>query len=97
MVGWNTHYKYHSKYTHFLWQIKWQLELLGALRIMGDGAYLHSLLTFHRSNTEACPVCDRSSVHPAEFSHLVRRMEHNLVSEGRQQEERERHYKNSLI
>ena len=25
----------YSKHTHFRWKIKWRLELLGALRIMG--------------------------------------------------------------
>ena len=39
-------YKYHSKDTHFRWKIKWWLELLVALRSMGDRSPLtlvHSL------------------------------------------------------
>ena len=34
-LEWNTHYKYNSKDTHFRWKIKWRLELLSALGIMG--------------------------------------------------------------
>ena len=33
-------YKYHSKDTHFRWKIKWRLEHLGALGIMGEAAPL---------------------------------------------------------
>ena len=29
-------HKYHSKDTRFRWKIKWRLELLGALGIMGE-------------------------------------------------------------
>ena len=38
-LGWNTDYKYHSKDTHFRWKIKWRLELLGALVIIGDALF----------------------------------------------------------
>ena len=35
-LGWNTDFKYHSKVTHFRWKIKWRLERLSALEIMGE-------------------------------------------------------------
>ena len=35
-LGWNTDCKYHSKDTHFRWNIKWRLELFGALRVLGE-------------------------------------------------------------
>ena len=33
-------YKYHSKDSHFRWELKWRLECWGALRIMGEAAPL---------------------------------------------------------
>ena len=36
----------YSKDTHFRWKIKWQLEPLGALRIMGETDPLKKLILF---------------------------------------------------
>ena len=41
-----TDYKYHSKDTHFRWKIKWRLEVLGALRIMGEAAIQRTHINF---------------------------------------------------
>ena len=35
---WNMDYKHHLNDTHFRWKIQWQLELKGALQIMGEAA-----------------------------------------------------------
>ena len=35
----------YSKHTHFRWKIKWRLELLGALRIMGETTPLRGFLS----------------------------------------------------
>ena len=40
----------YSKDTHFLWKIRWWLEHLGALRIMGE-ADLACWLFFHQKKT----------------------------------------------
>ena len=43
MAWLNTGYKYRSKDTHFRWKIKWRLELLGSLRIMGETARIQGV------------------------------------------------------
>ena len=36
------------KNTHYRWKIKWRLELLGTLRIMGETAFSTPLSSYHR-------------------------------------------------
>ena len=48
--GLNKIYKYHSKDTHFRWKIKWWLELLGELRIMGEMSSLELPITWNQCN-----------------------------------------------
>ena len=59
--------EHHSKDTHFRWKIKWRLEYLGALCIMGEMALYLALLVADNSYTL---LCEHLLPHKAHFFNM---------------------------
>ena len=63
----------YSKHTHFQWKIKWRLEHLGALGIMGETAPSLSVSVFLGEDSIKCILFfSVFSIHPSITSGLIR-------------------------